>query len=302
MVFALAAGAVQGVARAGDDAAEMRVFGRSICRVEVDKGPWLYVVTDGEGGKLARGWAPAEKVRTLDQAIREETAKIAARPDPARYYDRGRFWQARGEFDIAIADFDEVLRADTRCARAYYHRGCSWTDKGALANDGADIRRGLADLDSAIRLDPASVAFYCERGSAWVKLGKIYAGELNDAQRDLDRFEEWLRLTREYEDAQRKSEAFESSGGRVDPGAPKAAPDEPSEERRARELTANLTRREYLKVIKYARIETGAAFRNASDNFDAAIRLDPNDPRGPDRRAQVRAFLATDAGLVSARQ
>jgi tetratricopeptide (TPR) repeat protein len=304
---ALAVCAAQGAARAGDDGVgEMVVSGRSVCKVEVDKGAWLYLVTDGEGGRPVRGWARRDQVKTVNKAIEDHSERISARPDAALFYDRGRFWQTRGEYEIAIADFDEVLRADPRCARAYYHRGSSWTDKGANSHEdadirGADIRRGLADLDTAIRLDPASVTFYCDRGSAWMKLGKVYAGRLGDAERDLERFEEWLRLTREYEDARRRSETLDNPGSRIESGVLKASPDDPGDERRSREIAAVVTRREYLKVVKYARIDTNAAFKSALADFEAAIRLDPKDPRGYARREQVRAFLASDPELASAR-
>ena len=53
----------------------------------------------------------------------------------------------KGDYDRAIADYDEAIRLDPRYAVAYYNRGVAYCDKG-------DYDRAIADYNEAIRLDP----------------------------------------------------------------------------------------------------------------------------------------------------
>ncbi len=272
---------------------------RSLCRLEKVEGDRLLLRTEGDLGKPGRGWALASEVKSINQAIADDSKKILERPDSGLYFDRGRFWLAKGESDIAIADFDEVIRVDPRCAPAFFHRGRAWVDKGVRSVDSADVRRGLADLDQAIRLAPNSVAAYCERGSAWMKLGQIYSGQLTDAERSLERFEEWFRLSKEYDLAKQKADAAENADTRSDSDFQKLRNEEMIEERKSRLASYRSNQREYLRVIKFARMDSGAAYRNATLDFDAAIRIDPTDPRGLENRERLRTLLSADAGKTA---
>jgi tetratricopeptide (TPR) repeat protein len=65
--------------------------------------------------------APAVKA----QSSREKSA--------ASYFARGIEWQARGEFDRAIADFGIAIAFDPHFARAYYMRGRAHLSNGCVS-------------------------------------------------------------------------------------------------------------------------------------------------------------------------
>jgi tetratricopeptide (TPR) repeat protein len=60
---------------------------------------------------------------------------------------RGLVWLRRGEYDRAIADYDEALKARPNSAWSLYGRGLAKLKKGLKAE-------GEADLGAAARLDP----------------------------------------------------------------------------------------------------------------------------------------------------
>jgi lipoprotein NlpI len=82
------------------------------------------------------------------------------------YWSRGISWRHKGEFDRAIADFDEAIRIDTKPARSYLQRAYAWDDKG-------DWDRAIADYDQAIRLDPKHARAHNGRGWAFYKEGEL---------------------------------------------------------------------------------------------------------------------------------
>jgi uncharacterized protein (TIGR03067 family) len=65
----------------------------------------------------------------------------------------GAAWLERGQYDKAIADFDESIRVDPKCSRAYYYRGVVWDDKG-------QYEKAIADYNQALRLDPNAFDIY----------------------------------------------------------------------------------------------------------------------------------------------
>src|SRR5258707_1124819 len=75
-------------------------------------------------------------------------------------HDRGVAWYVKGDYDRAIADYDEAIRLHPRYAPAFNNRGNVWYRKG-------DKDRAIADYDEAIRLDPKYAPAYTNRGNAW---------------------------------------------------------------------------------------------------------------------------------------
>src|SRR5215831_20967833 len=76
------------------------------------------------------------------------------------YARRGGAYQAQGDLDHAIADFNESMRVDPTYPAAYNNRGTTWYRTG-------DLDRAIADFDQAIQLDPKYGYAYVNRGSAW---------------------------------------------------------------------------------------------------------------------------------------
>ena len=82
------------------------------------------------------------------------------------YARRGGAYQAQGDLDHAIADFNESMRVDPTYPAAYNNRGSAWGTKG-------DLDRAIADFDQAIRLDPKDPKAYYNRGTAWEMKGSL---------------------------------------------------------------------------------------------------------------------------------
>jgi tetratricopeptide (TPR) repeat protein len=87
--------------------------------------------------------------------------------DAKFYSEQGLASYAKGDFDQAIADFDQAILLDPNNARAYNNRGNSWDDKG-------DHERALADYDEAIGIDPNNAAeFFYNRAITWWRKGAL---------------------------------------------------------------------------------------------------------------------------------
>jgi tetratricopeptide (TPR) repeat protein len=100
-----------------------------------------------------------------DRAIADFNEAIRLDPqDASAYYNRGNAWSKKGEHDRAIADFTEAIRFDARKAEAYYNRGLAWSRKG-------DNDRAIADYNDAIQADPKYALAYNNRGNAWHRTG-----------------------------------------------------------------------------------------------------------------------------------
>jgi tetratricopeptide (TPR) repeat protein len=100
---------------------------------------------------------------TIDEAIAASTRKQAFEPnDPFTYGDRGNAYARKGDYDRAIADYDEAIRLDPKYALGYnyYNRGNAYNRKG-------DYDRAIADYDQAIRLYPKHAKAYNNRGEAY---------------------------------------------------------------------------------------------------------------------------------------
>jgi len=115
------------------------------------------------------------------------------------YIKRGRFYLFRGEYDHAIANFDQALQLDPQSAPAYFSRGraykldgnqeqalrdytrtiennpkavAAFVNRGQIYNLEGDHDRAIADFNQAIRLDGERPIPYLDRGVAEVAKGK----------------------------------------------------------------------------------------------------------------------------------
>ena len=93
---------------------------------------------------------------------------MLSRRDPEAneaYNNRALVYRDKGDFDAAIADYDEAILLKPNDARAYGNRGEIWRLKN-------DIARSLKDLDKAISLAPKSAIFRCRRGDTLREIGE----------------------------------------------------------------------------------------------------------------------------------
>jgi tetratricopeptide (TPR) repeat protein len=81
------------------------------------------------------------------------------------YNNLGLAWLQKGDFDRAIASFDEAIRLDPEYSHAYTNRGVAWGEKG-------EYDRAIADYDQAIRLNPTESVSWNNRANARAKKGE----------------------------------------------------------------------------------------------------------------------------------
>ena len=145
--------------------------------------------------------APAALIFLVTMAALALAGCLELSPAEVAFRD-GTDLQRQGEFEEAIAKYDEAVRLEPNFVNAYINRG--------LAYLGLDqYRRGVEDFDEAIRVDPSSAPAYGNRAMAHALLGNDEA-----AQQDLDRAVD-LGVDREFleEALERLRERRQSTGG-----------------------------------------------------------------------------------------
>ena len=101
------------------------------------------------------------KAGEYDRAIAAYNEAIRLDPKSAfAYVSRGDAYADKGDNDRAIADFNEAIRLDPKSALAFRSRGVAYADKG-------DNDRAIADFNKAIRLDPKSALAFMSLGDAY---------------------------------------------------------------------------------------------------------------------------------------
>jgi tetratricopeptide (TPR) repeat protein len=94
-----------------------------------------------------------------DRLIRACTAVIrSGRENPENlaraFFNRGRAWADKTQYDRAVQDFDQALRLDPNYPDAYNSRGVAYSGMG-------QTERAIQDFDQAIKLDPNyAIAMY----------------------------------------------------------------------------------------------------------------------------------------------
>jgi tetratricopeptide (TPR) repeat protein len=101
-----------------------------------------------------------------DNAITQYTEAIRIDPNYAwAYSGRGSAYRMKGQYDTAIKDLNEAIRLDPNNALAYSNRGEAYRMKGQYDT-------AFKDLNEAIRLDPNYAWAYARRGQAYRGLGQ----------------------------------------------------------------------------------------------------------------------------------
>ena len=186
-----------------------------IYRVEQVNGPWLWLTAEGQG---LSGWAPADQVVAVDDAIAFFTDYIRANPGETGLHDESdrlapgdartrqrpwrlqrsdsarpdeslsatateAFWYDKKDYEKAIADYSEAIRLDPTYVLAFNNRGAPGHDK-------TDYDKAIADFSEAIRLDPKDAVAYDNRGIAWY--------DKKDYDRAIADYNEAIRLDPKY--------------------------------------------------------------------------------------------------------
>ncbi|MEM7474858.1 MAG: tetratricopeptide repeat protein [Planctomycetota bacterium] len=121
--------------------------------VEKLQGNWLYI-------RSKAGWVSRDDVVAFEQAVSYFTKKLDKERSDTNYYDRGCLWHKRGEYDLAISDFNDAIRLDPDDAALYNGRGSAYTSTKQL-------ERAMVDFDKAIQLDPSNAMVFNNRGFAF---------------------------------------------------------------------------------------------------------------------------------------
>ena len=119
----------------------------------------------------AVGW---NKKGNYTQVIADASEAIRLRASVAAYNLRGSAYYDKGEYDIAISDFNDALRMGPPSGIVYHNRGNAWRDKGEFA-------KAIADYDQAIRYGPPSAFSLQNRG-----VSKQALGDLDGALADIN--------------------------------------------------------------------------------------------------------------------
>ncbi len=105
------------------------------------------------------------KAGQYDQAIEQYDQVIKAKPDHANALNnRGNALQAKGSYDMAIADFDRAIQVKPDFAAAYCNRGNAYQAKG-------DLDPAVRDYTVALQLKPDFVVALENRARAYERKG-----------------------------------------------------------------------------------------------------------------------------------
>jgi len=123
-------------------------------------------------------WCVGNVGATPDQRISGCTAVIQSGKTPGKglgfaFHNRGIWYYDKGEYDRAIADFDQAIQRDPYDRIAFNNRGNVYSDKG-------EYDRAIADYDHAIRLNPNYADALKNRGRT-----HFYKGDFTAAAADL---------------------------------------------------------------------------------------------------------------------
>jgi tetratricopeptide (TPR) repeat protein len=80
------------------------------------------------------------------------------------YYNRGVAYLYKAQYELAIADFTNVLEINPASAQAYNNRGAAYTEK-------AEYEQAMSDLNKALKLNPRYALAYMNRGLVYFRKG-----------------------------------------------------------------------------------------------------------------------------------
>ncbi len=132
-----------------------------IYSVEQVKDSWLWL--HAEQSNLT-GWAKADTVVSMDEAIPFFAGEIHANPeDPLPHVLRAKVWLSKNQPDVALKDLNDAIRLDPSHAWVHNWRGILYREKG-------QYERAIADHTEAIQLEPGNALSYVNRALAYIDL------------------------------------------------------------------------------------------------------------------------------------
>jgi len=125
-----------------------------------------------------RGKAYADKSQ-YDRAISDFNEAIEIDPMYAEAYNnRAIAYIAKGQFDQAFSDFNKAIEINPQYAEAYLYRGGLYDHKG-------EYDRAISDFNKAIEINPRYVEAYSNRGYACAKKGE-YDQAISDCTKAIE--------------------------------------------------------------------------------------------------------------------
>jgi tetratricopeptide (TPR) repeat protein len=120
-------------------------------------------------------------------AIRDFDDAVQTHPYAIPFYNRGLTYGKKGDLDRSIQDYGEAIRLNPKYTFAYNNRGLAYQHKG-------DAEHAIRDFEELIRLDPKSASGYFARGSVYQNLKFDYDRAIRD-------YDEAIRLDPKMENA-----------------------------------------------------------------------------------------------------
>ena len=96
----------------------------------------------------------------IDLAIADFDAILRLHPAGSTYVNRARAFNLKQDYDRALSDLNTAMEKGFRNYVVYVNRGDAWRGKG-------EFDKAITDYDEAIRLNPKAAIAYCGRALAW---------------------------------------------------------------------------------------------------------------------------------------
>jgi class 3 adenylate cyclase/Tfp pilus assembly protein PilF len=141
-----------------------------------------FAAAKAEQDRQAKAAQDAEAKRQADEAEQQRLAAIKAeqdrqakaaqdRVDAENAYNSGTGYLQKGDYDRAIADYNESIRLNPNNYLVYANRGSAYLRKGRAGGCDPCNDQAIADYNEAIRLNPNNSTAFSSRALAYLRKG-----------------------------------------------------------------------------------------------------------------------------------